>query len=205
MKGDLFIEAFILYFFETEECIGCVFTVNLHFKLLFMIKNLVSAAFCLLCFFAATAQEKLDDVSPSAAKDVFLELGGNGGFLSLNYDTRFSKSGKGLGARIGVGFIPPIDAFFVVTPTIITIPLGLNYLAGNGPHHLEIGAGITLATAKSDLFGDEENAFGAAFVPSLGYRYQPRHRGFTARVFASPFIGQGGATFFAGVSGGIRF
>jgi hypothetical protein len=44
-----------------------------------------------------------------------------------------------------------------------------------------------------------------AFVPSIGYRYQPLRKGFTGRVILSPFISGGGMTFFAGVSGGVRF
>ena len=43
---------------------------------------------------AATAQ--------GPAKAIFFELGGPG-LASINYDMRFSKSEKGLGARAGVG------------------------------------------------------------------------------------------------------
>ncbi len=77
--------------------------------------------------------------------------------------------------------------------------------SGKGPHYFEGGVGLTYATAKSSLFGEEENVSGFAYIPSAGYRYQPLKKGITGRAVISPFISSGGSQFFAGVSGGYRF
>jgi hypothetical protein len=159
----------------------------------------------IFCTSTCFAQET-DIQPPSAnASNIFIELGANGAFLSLNYDTRFTKTGKGLGIRAGIGFIPGFDIIFLKIPTILIIPVALNYLAGRGPHYFEGGVGLTYATAKSYLFGEEENVSAFAFIPSAGYRYQPLKKGFTGRAVISPYINSGGFQFFGGVSGGYRF
>ena len=172
---------------------------------LFMKKIILLVCTFLTIATLGAAQETSSELPTTNASNVFLELGANGGFLSLNYDTRFSKTGKGLGLRAGIGFIPPVNIVFFETPIIITFPVALNYLAGKGPHYWEGGAGVTFATYKTDLFGEESSGTGVAFVPSIGYRYMPLRKGFTGRVIISPFIGSGGTAFWAGVSGGIRF
>lgn len=161
-------------------------------------------AFCFAFVLPSFSQETKEDLPITQAKNIFLELGGNGGLLSLNYDMRFSKTGKGLGFRAGVGFIPSMDFLFVETPSIVTFPIGLNYLAGKGPHYFEGGLGFTFATAETDYFGDDENLTGYAFVPNIAYRYQPLSRRFTGRISASPFFSGGGSQFWAGISAGIR-
>jgi hypothetical protein len=160
---------------------------------------------CIAFYFPALSQENSDVLPASHGKNVFLELGGNGGLISANYDMRFSRTGKGLGFRVGIGYVPPVPLLFVSTPSIITFPVGLNYLAGKGPHYFEGGLGVTVASAETDYFGDEENMTGFAFVPNIAYRYQPLTRRFTGRVSISPFIGSGGVMFWAGLSGGFRF
>ena len=170
----------------------------MYFKFTLVI---LSVFFC----FSSIAQSEQGKLPTPNASNVFVELGGNGGFLSINYDTRFSKTGRGLGARIGIGFIPAIDFFIGETSTILTIPLALNYLAGKGPHYFEAGAGVTYATGRTELFGEESTSSGFAFIPSAGYRFQPLSKGITGRAFISPFISEGGSSFFGGISAGYRF
>lgn len=136
------------------------------------------------------------------AHTAFIEVGGNGVLISLNYDFRFAKKQSGLGARVGGGYT------WIFSRDRFAIPLGLNYLAGNGPHYLEGGLGLTIA--RFDDYGDPfyldklRKSKGAVLVPSIGYRHQPLHSGLTGRVFISPFIGGGAIVFWAGISGGIR-
>jgi hypothetical protein len=57
-----------------------------------------------------SAQDK-EAYAGTRAQSVFGELGGNGLLFSVNYDTRFSRSDKGLGMRAGLGFsVAPVAA-----------------------------------------------------------------------------------------------
>ena len=140
-------------------------------------------------------------------KSVFIELGANGMGLSANYDARFSKSDKGLGYRVGVGFVPGMDLIIIQTSGFLTIPVGLNYLAGKAPHYLEAGLGSTYVNGVSvKVFGSETgkaNALG--WVPSLGYRYATAGKGLQLRIIFSPFIGSGGGAYYGGISFGFKF
>ncbi len=96
------------------------------------------------------------------AKCVFGEIGGNGLLISANYDVRFARKQNGLGARAGLGYIA--DPFGDADG--ITIPLGLNYLAGNRGHYLEAGIGATYFSIKgSSLFDVDVSESGVFFVP----------------------------------------
>jgi hypothetical protein len=72
-----------------------------------------------------------------AARSLYAELGGSGGFLSVNYDTRLTKSNKGWGIRFGFGAITDLNSVG------FTVPFGLNYLAGERAHFFEMGVGAT--------------------------------------------------------------
>ena len=149
-------------------------------------------------------------------KSVFLELGGNGLVVSANFDARFTKSEKGFGFRAGIGFVPAVntgeaDVFVPSTPGALTIPIGINHLAGHAPHYFESGLGVTYVhvsgTVSSDFWGYSEDVTGSAvgFVPSVGYRYAKTGKAFQGRIFISPIISSGGASFWAGLSLGYKF
>ncbi len=147
-------------------------------------------------------------------KSVFLEFGGNGLGISVNYDARFTKVEKGLGFRAGIGLFPGVrigndtSALFA-WPTIFTIPVGLNYLAGKAPHYFEAGLGATYFYAKGNFafffLEGEDKLSTFMFIPSAGYRFAKTGKSFQGRAFISPYINSNGATFFAGVSVGFKF
>jgi hypothetical protein len=144
------------------------------------------------------------------SKSVFLEVGGNGGAFSVNFDSRLSDSEKGLGYRAGVGFIPPSYVYVESRPTTWTIPVGVNYLFGRRRHYLETGLGLTpyfFNGTVSDVMGIQKNdkGIGMLLIPSAGYRYAPPGKAFQGRLFVSPLIGSGGADFYWGLSGGYKF
>jgi hypothetical protein len=145
------------------------------------------------------------------SKSVFLEVGGNGGTFSVNFDSRLNTTEKGWGYRAGIGFIPPSYEFFDSRPTIWTIPLGLNYLIGGGRHYLETGLGVTPyffnGTTTTDIWGiyRHDKGAGVLFIPSAGYRYAPPGKAFQGRLFVSPVIAAGGTSFYWGFSGGYKF
>lgn len=144
--------------------------------------------------------EKQKNDSSQRAQIVFGEIGGNGLLLSANYDFRFFKSQKGLGMRVGLGFFGGSGG------GIVTVPVGLNFLAGKAPNYLEVGAGYTYATftGGSDSFF---SGSGGVFVPSIGYRYQPIDKGFVALIFVSPLVSLGtggGWIFWGGIGIGVK-
>ncbi|HEY6956678.1 MAG TPA: hypothetical protein VI385_15615 [Flavisolibacter sp.] len=144
------------------------------------------------------------------SKSVFLEVGGNGGLLSVNFDSRLSNGENGLGYRAGLGFIPANYAFFISRPTIGTIPVGLNYLIGSHCHYLETGLGLTyyfFRGTTSDVWGIHENnkGDGALLIPSIGYRIAPMNKGLQGRLFMSPLISTAGVVLFWGFSLGYKF
>ena len=136
----------------------------------------------------------------TAAKSVFVELGGPG-IASFNFDTRFSKSEKGLGGRIGIGGWKVEDEGF------LTVPVGINYLLGkDNKNYFEIGAGFTYVHT-SENYDDEESTFDGTFGHlTFGYRLQPANGGFTFRAAIVPVFGQGDfIPYYAGISFGYKF
>ena len=165
--------------------------------------------FMLFAFTALTtagfAQQEDDDEDGPAkppsknAKQVYGEFLGNGLLFTVNYDFRFGQRQKGLGMRLGLGFFGGSDG------GIFTVPIAINNLSGRAPNYLEIGLGATYAgfTDGDDFFDD---ASAVLIVPSIGYRYQPRGKGFTGRIALSPLVStNGGFLTWGGISAGYRF
>ena len=157
-----------------------------------MRKNLLTLLTASLFVTAVSAQNKA----------VYGELGGNGLVFSANYDMRFTKTDGGFGFRVGVGFAGASGV------SVVTFPVGLNYLTGKGPHHLELGIGVTPVTATVQFFDDDESETGSTtfVMPSFGYRYAKQGKGFVGRVYVGPVFA-GGTVFFpwGGISAGIKF
>src|SRR5262245_13870925 len=85
-------------------------------------------------------------------KSVFLEIFGNGIVFSANYDMRFAKKENGFGFRAGLVFYPAT----IFNSSFLTLPIGVNHLAGKGPHHLESGLGVTFIPGGIKAFGEDE-------------------------------------------------
>jgi hypothetical protein len=123
-------------------------------------------------------------IAQKPVKSVFAEIGGPG-FLSANYDMRLSKSNKGAGFRVGLGTV--FDGY----ASGITLPVGINYLAGNNKNFLELGFGVSYVNLPSvnqdQPFNFPKESFLAPYG-WLGYRLQPQHKGFTFRAGICPFF-----------------
>jgi len=107
--------------------------------------------------------------APERAEVLYAELGGPAGMLTLNYDTRFTKSPKGFGLRVGAGII------FDITSTGFVLPVALNYVMGKKTHFLELAAGgsyFSFTEENQGWFYFPEDNFIVPFVWA-GYRYQP--------------------------------
>jgi hypothetical protein len=148
------------------------------------------------------------------SKSAFLELGGNGLGFSANFDARFKKEDKGLGFRAGIGFFPGVRAgdnsvTIFSWPTILSVPVGINYLAGKAPNYFEAGLGTTYLYAKGHFtfffFGTDGTLRQLVFIPSAGYRYAKPGRSFQFRISITPYIFSGGTAFYGGISVGYKF
>lgn len=117
---------------------------------------------------------------------VYLELGGSGGFYTMNFDTRFTSKANGWGGRIGIGYFPTLFGPGGVT----SVPLVINYLKGEKKHFLEVGAGATYLSVKGNLLGLSSYA-GSALIGNLaiGYR-RVSDSGFTFRTGLTPLFGK---------------
>ena len=136
-------------------------------------------------------------------RSVFLEFFGNGCGLSANFDSRFSKKENGFGYRVGIGFssgFGEVDADVISFPVEFAIPIGINHLAGKGPHYFESGLGLTFISGRQTGSGSQ-----LFFIPSIGYRYAKIGKGFQGRFVTTPLIGSGGVTFYLGASIGFKF
>lgn len=105
---------------------------------------------------------------------IYLELGGQGIGLSLNYDYRFHPH---FTIRVGASFLG-LGA---------GIPFSLTFLTGqNSSHHLELSLGATYAEVAS-IFDSSPEQVVLPFA-NIGYRYQPRKGGFIMRIGFTPFL-----------------
>ncbi len=140
-------------------------------------------------------------------KVFFVELGGPGVIMSMNYDMRFNSDSRlGFGARGGAGFsVGQFDGQYNeygyyegITRSYYSIPVQLNYVFGKETSSslFEIGAGASFLTRKVALYNYEDTKIGN-FIGHISfmYRLQPIRGGFSLRVGFSPMIGTSGDLF----------
>jgi hypothetical protein len=103
---------------------------------------------------------------------VFIELGGLGAIVSVNYERCVPTGNKtGFGFRIGAGTAGSADT--ANTATTYTTMLETNFLYGKSKHFLETGIGFANAFVK-----DETEQW---VTVKLGYRYQAK-KGFLFKI-----------------------
>ncbi len=139
---------------------------------------------------------------------MYLELLGNAGLYSLNYERRFGDKVYG---RLGLSYfsVGASAGESSAKVTLMTFPLMANYLVGDGSSHLELGAGALLlyAGGEVDSGGSRSSGegVGIAGTATVGYRYQPPDGGFVFKVGFTPLVGVGGFLPWGGVSFGGAF
>lgn len=152
------------------------------------------------------------DYSKSPAKNAaFIELGGNSGLYSLNFDRiyfykeNFKTSGR-------LGFAPHFNGIYIEQIYI----LENNFILFKNPHHLELGLGITMQRRYNERPNLPDNYFWENILFSVwrcGYRYQKQEDGLFLRAGITPVIMSNDAEgfhsnyfqFWAGVSVGVSF
>jgi len=123
---------------------------------------------------------KKDTIPPKIIGSIYIELGGNALFYSLNYEHVLKTSKKyRLALRAGFGIEPQSrDTYY---------PLELNYLRGKKTDFLEIGIGFTPSVAdwkELDFGGTKEKTFQGITTFRIGYRYISPNQRFVFRLGA---------------------
>lgn len=142
------------------------------------------------------------DETQIQAKNVFLQVGGAGLAISVNYDTRFGKTRDGWGYTVGLG------GFVSGGNSVFTVPFQVNFLIGEHSSMLEVGAGTTFLRSTGDSKGTTwafDRITGFIATGSIGYRYQPEHKGINFRLAFTPLLTDEGLIPVGGVSIGYTF
>lgn len=170
---------------------------------------------CFLAMFFHGSAQTTENISEKAFKQFYTELGGPGVLFSANLDSRFKRNERmGWGFRAGVGFTLVDQETFITTPggpyyesktrSVVTIPVGINYLFGKpgSANMFEVGAGATVLSRKSSILNyndyKEGNVLGHF---SFMYRRQPIEGGFSWRIGFTPIINPDGDIFPLGAIG----
>lgn len=146
----------------------------------------ITVVFIWLITFNAFSQEHL----------VYLELGGAGPMVSMNYERQLTTKPM-LNLRAGLGYVVTWDY------EGFTLPTGLYYLSDlNKGNHLELGINYTF------LFDNDQDDIGGFFLPAIGYRkYYPGKKSFFKITFNPVFFNNDPVEVlpWGGVSFGKRF
>jgi hypothetical protein len=181
-----------------------------------------------ICIASTAAAQEIEELEHIPVTDttildkntIYAELGGNGGFLSLNYDRIFHQHGKlKIGGRIGIGInqqksfeyispMVPIEAFALIGAAKQYMELGLGYSVGRQyRNHLVTPA----QDGKQAVYEMQQDPISLGLV-RIGYRYQPSKSGMVFRMAFTPILlkegpGAKGFTFspWGGISIGRNF
>ena len=165
---------------------------------------LITSHFCLKAQNLEEDTVKKDSTIKSVGRprSVFIELGGPGLALSLNYDTRFGNGRDKWGYRIGAGY------YNTGSNWVATVPFQINYLYGRGHSFLELGAGTTFVRSEGSTNGTYfqfDNITGFIGTATIGYRYQQANGGINFRIAFVPILYDQGLIPAGGLSVGYTF
>lgn len=176
--------------------------------------------FCLIFLLSALITSAQDDYALKPPRDYsknpaknagFIELGGNAGLYSLNFDRiYFYKEKLKISAR--VGFAPHFNGIYIEQIYV----LENNFILFKNPHHLELGLGATLQRRYNERPNQIDTYFWENILFSVwrcGYRYQKEDDGMFLRAGITPVVMSNDAEgfhsnyfqFWAGVSVGLSF
>lgn len=158
-----------------------------------------------LVFFSVSVGSFAQDTTV-ASNAIYLELGGNAGYGSLNYERMIlSKNKFQLSVRAGLSTLKMVDYRDKFNPDII-IPVALNVTYGNN-HKIETGIGSTytnMVNVGGNLSPERTSVLNGNL--HLGYRYQKSNGGILFRVCYTPlFESFNSFRHWAGISVGYTF
>ena len=104
-----------------------------------LLNRMVLCCASLLPVLSATTGHAQDTAPPTRTNAVYVELLGNGGVYSVNYERALTPA-----VRVRVGAASwTTDSFWSDAETRIqTFPMTLHVVSGGGAHHLETGIGV---------------------------------------------------------------
>ncbi len=137
-------------------------------------------------FYGIQAQDGL------AKNGTYLELLGNGGVFSVNYE-RFLTSDFSIRAGFAsyTGETWWEELWGNKETTLTTFPILGNYFLGNGRNRLELGGGVLLGTKKVEYTGEDDSDRTSTIfdlTAVVGYRYQDPYGGIILRAGLTPFL-----------------
>ncbi len=128
-----------------------------------------------------------DTAPPARDNAVYVELLGNGGLYSVNYERKLIPA---LRVRLGAGGWTT-DSFWSDAETRIrTFPMMLHLVPGGGAHRLEAGIGLLPGHRGRERDVGQSGGF-VSLIGMVGYRYEPPQRRFVFRAGFTPFYGFG--------------
>ncbi|HOZ69987.1 MAG TPA: hypothetical protein PLB49_10900 [Chitinophagaceae bacterium] len=116
-----------------------------------------------------------------ARNSVYAEGTSHGAYYSINYDRIF---------RLGANFTNTYRVGFSLLNNAIALPVGLNFLKGDGFHHFEFGLTIMPYVENYQKFFSAGSLSDKKIyiIPGAGYRYQPPAGGFFFKAIVAPVI-----------------
>lgn len=156
----------------------------------------------MLCLLSSLA--KLNGQSNAKLNSVYVELGGNGLFTSINYEKQLLKNTR-LNFHFGLGI-------YGMEPTYLTIPFGIRYVLqlNNSNSYIDLGLGATYSKADVRLYATIDRHPGYVqtnfwnYIPNVSYRILTK-KNTLFRFSISPIINQYDFLPFFGFSIGKSF
>lgn len=155
------------------------------------IRTFITVIALFMCSTSVTAQTlsptepvntPVKKASRSYSQAVYISGFGPACGISLNYDIRFNGTYKGLGARIGFGYVPEYietvnewgtsDSHQNVYKAKTTLPVGLTYVLAPSPKHMmEFGVGVTYMSGDSMWYDEVTTSYTWIGWASMHYRH----------------------------------
>ncbi len=165
----------------------------------------MSRYLCIILFFLTASSHSFAQAGSNKMNTVYVELGGNGLFLSANYERQIFKITP-LNIHVGVGI-------YGITPSYVTLPFGINYLLKlrKTNSFIDIGFGATYTKADVQLYSMVEhrdnnyiNSNFIIIIPSIGIRHQT-NKNYMYRFSFTPVFNQYDGLPYVGFSIGKSF
>lgn len=121
-----------------------------------------------------------------AKNAVFIELGGNAGLYSLNFDRIYWYT-KNIKASARIGFSAEPHGYFFEQVYVFE----QNVILFKNPHHLELGGGVTTQRRYNEKPNSPDHYFWENIWFSVwrcGYRYQKQDDGLFLRTALTPVV-----------------
>lgn len=146
--------------------------------------------FYIFIFFCLPPSMACAQESVTVENAIYIDLGGIGGFGSLNYSRKFYSINKfNFDGHIGISTTKFKDFQTKFNPQVI-IPFGIHGSFGIN-HHVEIGIGSAYVSSvrANDNF-DPKRVSTLNGNASIGYKFQKQKGGFLFRAYYSPIFEQ---------------